>query len=127
VSLWREIAKKSLDELDEAEQSPEQKAKVASTRKRKMAAVVVGISVLGLLLLSGALTAIFKWVLGAAFIAGLIGGGWYLVRNRWYALKASMTEKRTQQIEEKAQVEQKQSLEDQLRELKRKKSETEKS
>ena len=123
MSLWREIAKKGLDELAEGEPTPEEKAKAAGSRKRKIAAVVVGISVLGLLFLSGALTAIFKWVFGAAFIAGLLGGGWYLVRNRWYALRASMTEKRTHQIEEKAKVEQKQSLEDQLRELKRKKSE----
>jgi hypothetical protein len=86
-------------------------------KKRKIAAIVVGISVLGLLFLSGALTAIFKWVLGAAFIAGVLGGGWYLVKNRVAALRASMAEKK---IEAPKSTE-KPSLEDQLAELKRKK------
>ena len=94
MSLWRSIAKKGLDELSQPEPSEEEKAKAATSRKRKVAAVVVGISFLGLLALTGALTAIFKWLLAAAFVAGLLGGGWYLVRNRWYALKASRSEKR---------------------------------
>lgn len=121
MSLWRSIAKKSLDELTEGEPSAEEKAAETSGKKRKIAAVVVGISILGLLFLSGALTAIFKWLLGAAFIAGLLGGGWYLVRNRVAALRASRTEKKQEQLEANAKVEQQQSLEDQLAELKRKK------
>jgi hypothetical protein len=133
VSLWRsivegfgsrvgsEIAKKSVDELDEP--SAEEQAKAATSKKRKIALVIVAVSLFGLLALSGALTAIFKWLLGAAFIAGALGGGWYLVRNRWYALRKTMTEKRVKEIEEKAKAGEQESIEAQLRELKRKKSE----
>ena len=136
VSLWRsilggfggqvgaEIAKKSLAEL-EGKQSEEELAKASTSRKRKIAIVVVAVSLLGLLALSGALTAIFKWILGAAFILGLLGGGWYLVRNRVYALKSSMDEKRARAIEEKSKTSEKESLEAQLAELKRKKAESE--
>src|SRR5688572_4175817 len=98
LSLWRsilggfgaqigsEIARKGLEELEEeSPDAKEQAERAATSRKRKIAMVVIGISLFGLLALSGALTAIFKWLLGAAFIAGLLGGGWYLGRNRWYA------------------------------------------
>jgi hypothetical protein len=137
VNLWRsivggfgsrvgsELAKKGLDELDDgdAKESEEEAARASTRRKRKIAAIVVAISLLGLLALSGALTAIFKWLLGAAFVAGLLGGGWYLGRNRWYALRASMKQKKVEAIEERARVDQRESLEAQLAELKRKKAE----
>jgi hypothetical protein len=125
VSLWREIAKKGVTELvDDA--SDEEKARAAARRKRKIAFGVVAISALGLLALSGVLTAIFKWVLGFAFVAGLIAGGWYLVRNRFRAIAASMSQKPERASEEKkaeSDGAKSKSPEAQLAELKRKMSE----
>lgn len=98
MSLWRSIlngfgarvgsdlAKQALDELrtdDEIKQAAKHK------RNRNIAIAVVAISALGLLALSGALTVILKWLLGALFVAGLLGGAWFLGRKRWFVWKAA--------------------------------------
>jgi hypothetical protein len=110
-----------VSELGE-EAAAEKEEEPGTSKKKKLAIVVVGISAFGLLVLSGAVTAILKWVFGAAFVAGLLGGGWYLVRKRWYALKASRGETRAKELEAKTEQVKKQTVEEQLAELKRRKS-----
>lgn len=124
MSFWRpsEIAKRGLEQLvaGDDNQDEEAKAAVAVSRKRKLAAGVVIVSVLGLLALSGALTAIVQWLLGALFLTGLIGGVWYLVRKKWFAFRAARAEKQEVKREETSQRDKQRALEDQLAQLKKK-------
>lgn len=114
-----ELAKKGMDELLEEKPDPEAEARALAVRKRKVALGVVIASAVGLLVLSGALTKIFVWLLGMAFVAGLLGGGWFLLRNRWYAMRAARDERRTKEVEAKATSDNEQRVAAQLAELKR--------
>ncbi len=118
AQVGAEVAKQSLDSLTKAEREEEER-KAKAKQKRMLAAVVVGISALGLLFLSGWLTQLFKWLLGALFLGGVAGGTYYLARNRIRALKAKLDEKREKKIEAKTSDVKQQTVEEQLAELKK--------
>src|SRR5258705_9762771 len=106
----------------------EEKKEAPAGKKRKIAFGVVAISAVGLLVISGAITALLKWAFGFVFVAGLLGGGWYLGRNKWRALRASKGQKKPDAIEAKVADNAKakaqaQTVEEQLAALKKKRDE----
>lgn len=118
LGVGSQLAKKAFDELTQEEADEEAKAKALASRNRKIAVGVVIVSGIALLLLSGALTAIVKWLLIAGFSVSLLGGVWMLLRKRWYTFKAKREEARATKKVEKVEVAKKKSVEEQLAELK---------
>ncbi len=117
--LGAEAVERGLEKLTDPE-----RAEAERKRKQRLmkvgAVVVVIVSVFGLLFLSGLFADLFRWLLGAAFVAGLGGGAYYLLRGKLRKLRASYEEKsEARRIEADAEAKER-AVREQLEALKKK-------
>lgn len=90
--LGAEAVERGLEKLTDPE-----RAEIQRKRKQRLmkigAVIVVIVSVFGLLALSGLFADLFRWLLGAAFLVGLGGGAYFLLRGQLRKLRDGYTKK----------------------------------